>query len=158
LFVDSGGRGGNDPAGHIAAGDSPCNRLVGVPRGDFTMVSSLLLRVSVLLLLLGLVLGIIMGIRQDFTLVAAHAHLNLVGGVLMFLAGLYYRVVPAAAVGALAKTQAGLHILGAIVFPLGIAAVTLNPAYIPLAIIGSLIVLAAIGLFALIVFQTSASN
>lgn len=120
------------------------------------MVSSLLLRVSALLLLLGLVLGITMAMRQDFTLAPAHAHLNLIGGVLMFLAGLYYRVVPQAAMGALAKTQASLHILGAIVFPLGIAAVLTNPRYEPLAIIGSLIVLGAIGLFAFIVFKTSA--
>jgi len=53
------------------------------------VISALLLRVSIVLLLCGLVFGVIMGIRQDFTLVPAHAHLNLVGFVLMFLVSFY---------------------------------------------------------------------
>ncbi len=120
------------------------------------MISSLLLRVSVTVLVLGLLLGIEMAMRQNFLLMPAHAHLNLIGGVLMFLAGLYYRVVPQAAVGTLPKVQAGLHITAAIVFPIGIAAVLLGgPRYELAAIIGSLIVLAAIATFAWIVYRTS---
>jgi hypothetical protein len=46
--------------------------------------------VSVVVLSLGMVLGIVMDIREDFTLQPAHAHLNLVGGVLLFLFALYY--------------------------------------------------------------------
>jgi hypothetical protein len=118
------------------------------------MISSLLLRVSTLLLLCGLVFGIVMGIREDFSLAAAHAHLNLVGFVLMFLVGLYYRVVPAAGAGGLAKIQAGLHIIAAIVFPLGIALADLGGPPV-LAIIGSLLVLTAMALFASIVFRTA---
>jgi hypothetical protein len=120
------------------------------------MISSLLLRLSTLFLLCGLVFGIAMGIRQDFTLSAAHAHLNLIGFVLMFLVGLYYRVVPAAGTGGLAKIQASLHIIGAIVFPLGIVQVSLGGTEV-FTIVGSLIVLAAMALFAWIVFQTAAA-
>jgi hypothetical protein len=120
------------------------------------MISSLLLRVSTVLLLCGLVFGITMGIRQDFTLAPAHAHLNLIGFVLMFLVGLYYRVVPVAGAGGLAKIQAGLHITGAIVLPAGIAQATLGGPPV-LAIVGSLIVLAAMALFAWIVFRTVAA-
>jgi hypothetical protein len=47
--------------------------------------------------------GIAIGITQNF--VPAHAHLNLVGGVLLFLFGLYYRLVPPAGTSALAKVQ-----------------------------------------------------
>jgi hypothetical protein len=119
------------------------------------MISSLLLRVSTVLLLCGLVFGITMGIRQDFTLAPAHAHLNLIGFVLMFLVGIYYRVVPVAGAGGLAKIQAGLHITGAIVFPLGIVQVLLGGTGV-FTIIGSLIVLAAMALFAWIVFRTAA--
>jgi len=117
------------------------------------MISSLLLRVSTLLLLCGLVLGIIMGIREDFTLAPAHAHLNLIGFVLMFLVGLYYRVVPAAGKGPLATSQATLHIVGAIVLPIGVALALTGGTGI-VAIIGSLIVLAAMALFTWIVFRT----
>jgi len=118
------------------------------------MISSLLLRVSTVLLLLGMLWGISMGIRADFTLAPAHAHLNLVGFVLMFLVGLYYRIVPAAGAGLLAKIQATLHIIGAIVFPIGIAQVLLGGSE-AFTIFGSLIVLAAMGLFAWIVFRTA---
>jgi hypothetical protein len=118
------------------------------------MVSTLMLRVSTIILLCGLVFGIAMGIAQDFSLAPAHAHLNLIGFVLMFLAGLYYRIVPAAEKNALAKIQAGLHITGAIVFPIGIAVADRTGA-VAIAIIGSLIVLAAMAVFSWIVFQTS---
>jgi hypothetical protein len=120
------------------------------------MISSLLLRVSTVLLLCGMVFGISIGIRQDFTLAPAHAHLNLIGFVLMFLAGLYYRVVPAASAGLIPKIQAGLHIGGAIVFPVGIAQVQLGGSE-AFAIFSSLIVLAATALFAWIAFRTSAT-
>ena len=120
------------------------------------MISTLLLRVSTLLLLCGLVFGIVMGMREDFTLAPAHAHLNLIGFVLMFLVGLYYRIVPAAGAGLTAKIQAGLHIVGAIVFPLGIADAALGGSEV-LVIVGSLIVLAAMAVFAWIVFRTAST-
>jgi hypothetical protein len=107
-------------------------------------------------LLLGMLAGIDMGIREDFVLAPAHAHFNLIGGVLLFLFGLYYRVVPAAGATTLAKVQGSLHILGAIVFPAGVALVVLKgPSFIPAAVAGSLIVVAAMALFAMIVFRTS---
>ncbi len=123
------------------------------------MISSLLLRVSVALLVVGLCLGIAMGVTQDFTLAPAHAHLNLVGFVVPFLAGLYYRAVPQGAQGALAAVQAWLAIVGAVVFPAGVAAVVgIGPQYEPLAIVGALIVLTAAALFAVIVFRTSGAR
>jgi len=51
------------------------------------MIGPLMMCVSVVILLVGMVAGIVMGIREDFTLAPAHAHLNLVGGVLLFLFG-----------------------------------------------------------------------
>ena len=57
------------------------------------MVKSLF-RISVSFGLLGMAFGIFMGIEQDFTLVPAHAHLNLLGFVVMFLSALYYRAFP----------------------------------------------------------------
>ncbi|NJM84599.1 MAG: hypothetical protein HC844_21115 [Tabrizicola sp.] len=43
----------------------------------------------------GIVLGIHMGIGQDFTLAPAHAHLNLLGWVTMSIYGLYHRATMA---------------------------------------------------------------
>lgn len=120
------------------------------------MIASRMMCLSVVLLLVGTLAGIVMGIQENFTLAPAHAHLNLVGGVLLFLFGLYYRLVPAAAQSKLAPIQSWLHMIGAIVFPLGIATVLLKgSAFIVAPIVGSLIVVAAIALFAVIVFRTS---
>jgi hypothetical protein len=120
------------------------------------MIGSLMMRVSVVVLLIGMLAGIAMGIREDFTLQPAHAHLNLVGGVLLFLFGLYYRLIPAVGSSNLAQIQGWLHIVGGIVFPIGVAIVILKgSSFIVLPIVGSLIVVAATALFALIVFRTS---
>ena len=54
------------------------------------MISSLMLRVSTVLLLVGMVVGIIMGMQENFTLAPAHAHLNLLGWVTMGLYGTFY--------------------------------------------------------------------
>jgi hypothetical protein len=124
--------------------------------GEKSMIGSLMMRVSVVILLLGMLAGIAMGIQQDFILAPAHAHFNLIGGVLLFVFGLYYRLVPAAGTTVLAKVQGWLHISGAILFPAGIAIVLVKgTSFIAAPIVGSLIVTAAMALFGLIVFRTS---
>lgn len=123
------------------------------------MIGSLMMCVSVVILLIGMLAGVAMGIEQNFALEPAHAHLNLVGGVLLFLFGLYYRLFPAAGQSALANIQGWLHIIGGILFPLGVAIVILKgDSYIALPIVGSLIVIVATALFAVIVFRTSTSK
>ena len=101
-------------------------------------------------------LGVVMGLGENFALQPAHAHLNLLGGVLLFLFGLYYRMVPAAGAMTLAKVQGWLHIIGGILMPLGVAVViTHGTGFIAFPIVGSLIMLAATGLFAVVVFRTA---
>jgi hypothetical protein len=120
------------------------------------MIGSLMMCVSVVVLLVGMLAGIAMGIQQNFTLAPAHAHLNLVGGVLLFLFGLYYRLIPAAGTSMLAKVQGWLHIAGAILFSAGVAIVlTKGPSFVVAPIAGALTVIAAMALFAVIVFRTS---
>jgi hypothetical protein len=120
------------------------------------MQALLMMRAGVMFLIVGMVWGIEMGIRQEFSLAPAHAHFNLVGGVLLFVFGLYYRMIPAALESALAKWQGSLHFVGAILFPVGVAVVIKKgEGFIVLPVIGSLILLAAVALFALIVFRTS---
>jgi hypothetical protein len=69
---------------------------------ETAMIGSLMMCVSVVILLIGMLAGIAMGMTQNFVLAPAHAHLNLVGGVLLFLFGLYYRLVPGAGTTTLA--------------------------------------------------------
>src|SRR4030081_1161791 len=118
------------------------------------MIGSLMMCMSVVILLVGMLAGIVIGIQQNFVLAPAHAHLNLIGGVLLFLFGLYYRLVPAVGPSALAKVQGWLHMIGAIVFPVGVAVVLLKgPSFEAAPILGSLIVVAAMALFVVIVFR-----
>jgi hypothetical protein len=120
------------------------------------MIGSLMMCMSVVVLLVGMLAGIVMGIEQNFILAPAHAHLNLIGGVLLFLFGLYYRLVPAAGATTLAKVQGWLHMIGAILFPAGVAVVLLKgPSFEAAPIAGSLIVVASMALFVAIVFRTS---
>ena len=120
------------------------------------MIDARMMRAGVTFLMIGMLWGIEMGIRQDFSMAPAHAHFNLVGGVLLFVFGLYYRTVPAARDHALATWQSWLHIVGAVLFPVGVAIVIKKgETFIFFPIIGSLIVLVAVALFALIVFRTS---
>ena len=120
------------------------------------MIGSLMMCTGAVILLVGMLAGIAMGIQQNFVLAPAHAHLNLVGGVLLFLFGLYYRLIPAAGASTLAKVQGWLHMTGAILFPVGVAVVLLKgPAFEAAPIAGSLIVVAAMALFVVIVFRTS---
>src|SRR2546421_6661035 len=124
--------------------------------GTTQMIGSLMMCLSVVILLIGMLAGIAMGIQQNFTLAPAHAHLNLIGGVLLFLFGLFYRLVPAAGTTTLAKVQGWLHIIGAIVFPVGVAVVlTKGPSFEAAPIAGSLIVVTAMALFAVVVFRSS---
>ncbi len=119
------------------------------------MIGSLMICVSAVVLLVGMVAGIAMGIKEDFLLSPAHAHLNLVGGVLLFLFGLYYRVVPTVGRSQLARIQGWLHIVGGLMFPIGIGITLLaNHTYMAVPIIGSLIMLAAMVLFVVIVLRT----
>jgi hypothetical protein len=107
---------------------------------------------SVVVLLVGMLAGIAMGIQRSFVLAPAHAHLNLIGGVLLFLFGLYYRLAPAAGTTTLAKVQGWLHMIGAVMFPAGVAVVLLKGPSFEAApmIVGSLIVVAAMALFTVI--------
>lgn len=120
------------------------------------MIGSLMMCTGAVILLVGMLAGIAMGIQQNFVLAPAHAHLNLIGGVLLFLFGLYYRLIPAAGASTLAKVQGWLHMIGAILFPVGVAVVLLKgPSFEAAPIAGSLIVVAAMALFVVIVFRSS---
>jgi hypothetical protein len=123
------------------------------------MIGSLMMRVSVVVLLAGMLAGIVMGIQQNFLLAPAHAHLNLVGGVLLFLFGLYYRLFPAVGQTTLARVQGWLHMVGGLLFPVGIALVlSVSHSLEAVPIVGALIVLTATALFAVVVFRAERSE
>ena len=83
-------------------------------------ISRLYLVIGSLYLLVGIVLGMYMGGKQDFTLAPVHAHINLLGFTLMTLFGIAFRVMPNMAQTTLAKAQFWLHQIGGLVLLVGL--------------------------------------
>ena len=110
------------------------------------------LRFGVAFAVLGMALGIFMGASHDFTLTPVHAHINLVGWVSMFLAGLFYRAHPQAE-GLWSRLHLSIAVPAMLIMIAGIYGVqTGAPWGVPVAIAGSLAVIVAMLLFAGIVF------
>ena len=78
------------------------------------------LKLAVVYLVIGAVLGLIMGITQKFVLAPVHAHLLLLGWASLALAGLIYHLYPAAARTRLAQTHFWLHNLALPPFMVGL--------------------------------------
>ena len=79
------------------------------------------LLLAAIMLTAGVTLGVVMGIRHDFSLAPVHAHINLVGWTSLALFGIVYKLYPEMTRSRLA----GLHFLlaapAAMLFPAGIA-------------------------------------
>ena len=118
-------------------------------------ISNWFFRSSVIFGLLGMGWGIFMAASHDHTTAPGHAHLLLLGWVSMFLYAAFYRFFPE--VGRLATLHWWIANAGVVIMIPGIAlVVTADPRGEPLAVVGSLITLAGMLLFAFIVFrQTS---
>ena len=116
--------------------------------------SNLCFRAAMLLLLAGMLWGIQMAIAQDHSAFPAHAHLNLLGFVALFLFGIFYRLNPAAEAHSWAIRQVWIWIIGTVVLAIGVALVhTGHTIGDPIAAVGSLVVIADAVLFTWLVFK-----
>ena len=116
--------------------------------------SSLSFRSAILFVLAGMVWGIVMAISQNHAAMPAHAHLNLLGYVSLFLFGFYYHLHPAIDASRIALAQVLIWVAATVVLTIGVALVhTGHPVGDPIAAIGSLVVLADMLLFAWLVFR-----
>ena len=111
------------------------------------------LRVAVIYALLAMALGIAMGISEDHSQMPTHAHLNLVGWVSMAIYALVYRQWPAAGQSKLALIHFWAANAGAILLNLGVyGLMSGNTALAPVAVVGSLVTIAGMLIFAFIVY------
>src|SRR3954467_3571364 len=85
--------------------------------------SSLSFQAAVLLVLAGMVWGIVMAVSQDHSAMPAHAHLNLLGWVSLFLFGIFYHLHPAIDTRRIAMVQVCVWIAATLVLSLGVALV-----------------------------------
>jgi putative Mn2+ efflux pump MntP len=116
--------------------------------------SFLSFRAAVLMVVAGMIWGIVMGISGDHSTMPAHAHLNLLGWVSLFLFGIYYHLHPATDVSRLAFLQVSIWIVATIVLTIGVGLVhSGHAAGEPIAAASSLVVLADMLLFGWLVFR-----
>ena len=116
--------------------------------------SSLSFLIAVLAGLVGMAWGIVMAISHDHAAMPAHAHLNLLGWVSLFLFGIYYRLHPLLDKSVLARVQVGTWVFGTIVLTVGVGMIhTGYPSGEPFAGIGSIIVIADMLLFGWLVLR-----
>jgi len=119
------------------------------------MTASILsFRAAVVMVIAGMIWGIAMGITQDHSTLPAHAHLNLLGWVSLFLFGIYYHLHPAVDRNRLASLQVWVWIVSTIILTIGVALVHSGHAIgDPIAAVSSLVVLADTLLFGWLVFR-----
>lgn len=79
------------------------------------------LKIAVVYLVLGALLGLAMGLTQSFTLAPVHAHILLLGWASLALAGLVYHLYPAASRTRLAQIHFWLHNIGLPLFMIALA-------------------------------------
>ncbi|PSM18753.1 hypothetical protein [Nitratireductor sp. StC3] len=105
--------------------------------------SSVSFPAAVLMGVLGIGWGIYMAMTHDHTTMPAHAHLNLLGWVSLFLIGVFYRLHPALDRSRAALLQVGIWI-GATAVMVGGITLIMNESPIgePIAAVSSIVVLA----------------
>ena len=122
------------------------------------MNGNIFLRTGVIVLALGMCLGIYMGAREDFTMAPVHAHINLAGGVLMCIAGLFYNSRPALP-GKLIAVHYWLQLIGIALLVPGIAGAQIHASWFPPVVgIGSVLTLLALLFFIFMVFKGTGKN
>jgi cbb3-type cytochrome oxidase subunit 1 len=116
--------------------------------------SSLSFFAAVISVLIGMSWGIVMAISQDHSAMPAHAHLNLLGWVSLFLFGIFYRLHPPLEVSRTALMQVWIWIIGTISLTVGVAMLHAgNKAGEPFAGIGSFVLLGDMVLFGWLVVR-----
>ena len=121
--------------------------------------SNLCFRAAMLLVLAGMVWGLQMAITDDHSAFPAHAHLNLLGFVALFLFGIFYRLNPTVEANRLAMPQVLIWIVSTVVTAIGVGLVhTGHPAGDPIAAVGSFAIFADAILFTWLVFQVRSTE
>lgn len=114
--------------------------------------SRLALGAAIVFVLTGMLWGIHMAASGDHAAMPAHAHVNLLGWVSLFLFGLYYQSAGALDRSRAAVWQVSIWIVATVVLAIGVALVTQGREALgePFATIGSLALVADVIFFAVL--------
>lgn len=117
-------------------------------------------KIAVVYLVLGGILGMTMGISGKFQLASVHSHLLLLGWASLALAGLVYHWYPQASATRLARFHFWLHNLGLPLFMIGLALLLTGSEWArPLVAGSSTVVMIGLALFAVnVLFNARGRN
>jgi hypothetical protein len=116
--------------------------------------SSVSFPAAVLMVVAGMIWGIIMAVSRDHSAMPAHAHLNLLGWVSLFLFGVFYHLHPAIDRSRTALVQVVIWFIGTVILTIGVGLIhTGHDIGDPIAAVGSLTVFAAMLLFGWLVVR-----
>jgi len=118
-------------------------------------VSAAFFALGVVYLLLGMSWGMQMGGTEDFTMMPAHAHLNLLGWVTMSIYGTFYALTHASLSPRLAWINFALAAIGvAVMIPsLALFLPAHNVKFVPGIIVGELLTVSSLLVFAVSVYR-----
>jgi hypothetical protein len=120
--------------------------------------AQLYFKTAIALLVVGMVAGITMSIMNDHRQAGAHAHLNLIGFVLMSVYGTYFALNETKATGRLPQVIWAVHTIGAVVMFISLwMMLSGNAAIEPLVALSSFTVLGAAILFGYVVWKPEPS-
>ena len=120
-------------------------------------VSAAFFALGAVCVFMGMLWGMHMGESEDFTMMPAHAHLNLLGWVSLFLFGIFYHLHPAIDRSRTASVQVWIWIASTVILTIGVGLVHTGHAIgDPIAAIGSIIILADMLLFGWLVVRREA--
>ena len=117
--------------------------------------SSVSFPAAVLMAIVGMAWGIFMAMSQDHSTMPAHAHLNLLGWVSLFLMGVYYRLHPQLDRSRLAVAQVWAWIVSSITLTIGVGMLYSGNEGVgdPIAAVSSIVALAAMLVFGWLVWR-----
>lgn len=117
-------------------------------------VAELYFKTAVVFFIVGIMIGLNMAISQDYSVIGAHAHCNLLGWVSMALFGGYHALNPNKAERRIAMIQYYVYTAGvALLLPVLYLMLKGNTALEPIVALASLIIFAGVLLFAFIIFS-----
>jgi cbb3-type cytochrome oxidase subunit 1 len=118
-----------------------------------TWIGPAFIRLAVVYFAAGVILGLVIGLREDFVIAPVHAHINLIGWASMALFGLLYSRFPAVAGHWLARWHFWLYNIGAPVFIVALYFVQRGrAAATPILGVASLLIILGVILFAVNIF------
>lgn len=119
-------------------------------------VGVLWLKIAVIYILIGMLVGLYMGATAKLQYIPIHTHLNLLGWATLALVGIVYHLFPRMAASPLQRWHFWLHNIG---LPISMVFLTLmvndQPALLPVVIIGAVMTLIGMFLFAINLFRNA---